>query len=185
MGTALAMHLSASLSGIVRMKLMVSLSKAPFRLHAAATQERVVIEDLPQSYADLYAQGQKHGKTAVCLVCGELLVSHEQRRSGEHRIGALTAHAASYVACWAVMCWAVSFPIALNTFFSYRCGSGSGMFFLMRDCGVLLVRHASSAYGPSLYVDDYGECRLAGAGRPLFLDPERANALMTLWLENG
>ena len=55
----------------------------------------------------------------------------------------------------------------------------------MRDCGVLLVRHASSAYGPSLYVDDYGECRLAGAGRPLFLDPERANALMTLWLENG
>eukprot|EP00644_Phytophthora_capsici_P006991 jgi/Phyca11/504571/fgenesh2_kg.PHYCAscaffold_8_\ len=70
-----------------------------------------------------------------------------------------------------------------------KCGRGSGVFLLVLEGAVLLVYWKLAAYVGSLYVDEYGEefgerNRELSKGRPLYLNEERRERLLRLWLRH-
>jgi hypothetical protein len=137
---------------------------------------------LPKSYVELYSmvnQIKTTGKTsslhdtedygsssesAICLITGQVLkaglASRHSRR--EYRPpGACTMHAR-------------------------KVGSGTGIFFLVQKCIVLLIHNKKSAYSASLYVDENGEEDTGiQRGRPLYLKSDRYEALENSWRTHG
>lgn len=123
---------------------------------------------LAASYTDLHAEvlGKSKCKQtwkmvenpAICLVCAQVLCAGTEccrrRRDG---MGACTHHAMT-------------------------CGSGVGLFFLMRSSSVLLIFGPRSSYFGSPYLDMFGEEDInVRRGRPLFLSAKRMKALQTLY----
>jgi len=138
---------------------------------------------LPKSYVELYSLINKVkaaiksstmddsdefgiGETAICLITGTILKAgpprrHSSRRHDDRLPGACTAHAR-------------------------KIGSGTGIFFLLQKCTVLLIHNKKSAYSPSLYVDENGEeDNGLRRGRPLYLNNDRNQALENLWRTHG
>ena len=105
-----------------------------------------------------------NGDSAICLITGTILKAGLPRRySRKHRRppGACTLHAR-------------------------QIGSGTGIFFLLQKCTVLLVHNKKSAYSASLFVDENGEEDTGlTRGRPLYLNNERYQALEHLWRSHG
>jgi hypothetical protein len=60
------------------------------------------------------------------------------------------------------------------------CGHGSGVFFLLQECVVVLLHGTRAAYLPAPYVDRHGEKHGQFRGRPLHLDPHRLHLLRSL-----
>ena len=135
---------------------------------------------LPKSFVELYSlvNRMKSGgqnkiiddgddnsgsETAICLVTGAIIRAGTSRRSYSRRSrspGSCTLHARNI-------------------------GSGTGIFFLLQKCTVLLVHNKKSAYSSSIYVDANGEEDPGLArGRPLFLKEERYAALADLWRQH-
>lgn len=136
---------------------------------------------LPKSYVELYTLVNKvkatvknaalddmedlsNGETAICLITGAIMragLPRRQSRRVQRPPGACTLHARSV-------------------------GSGTGIFFLLQKCTVLLVHNKKSAYSASLYVDENGEEDTGIArGRPLFLKGDRYMALESMWRSHG
>lgn len=136
---------------------------------------------LPRSFVELYSLINKvkgsgrfnsaedqddisSGETAVCLVTGAIIRAGTSRRAYRSRNrapGACTLH-------------------------SRKIGSGTGIFFLLQKCTVLLVHNKKSSYSASIYVDENGEEDPGlSRGRPLFLKEERYAALSALWRQHG
>lgn len=67
---------------------------------------------------------------------------------------------------------------------SYKCGAGSGMFFLLQECSGLIVHKKNAAYIHSPYVDSHGETPQY-RGRPLNLDLDRYELLREVWFSHG
>merc|ERR1711865_970348 len=63
---------------------------------------------------------------------------------------------------------------------SYKCGAGTGMFFLLQECAGLIMHNGKAAYIHSPYVDSHGETPQY-RGRPLNLDLERYDHLREVW----
>jgi len=136
---------------------------------------------LPKSFVDLYriinkAEINDKGSildggdfdsnmdTALCLITGNILQTgllHRFSERGFRSPGACTLHAR-------------------------KVGSGTGIFFLVQKCTVLLIHNNKSAYSASLYVDENGEEDTSlKRGRPLCLKEERLIALENLWRQHG
>lgn len=64
---------------------------------------------------------------------------------------------------------------------AFSCGAGTGVFFLLQDCNILLSHGPRCAYFPSPYVDIYGEIHHSYRGKPLHLEASRYDALQALW----
>jgi E3 ubiquitin-protein ligase UBR2 len=139
------------------------------------------LRSLPRAYVKFYAHLAKRkceschqfpSRPAVCLLCGMLLcaantcpsIQQDKGYPEEANPGACTIHAK-------------------------KCGRGVGMFLLVLEGAVLLVYWKLAAYVGSLYVDEYGEefgerNRDLSKGRPLYLQEERRERLMRLWLRH-
>jgi len=139
------------------------------------------LRSLPRAYVKFYSELAKRrcaschqfpARPAVCLVCGMLLCAANTCPSAhvdkgypeESNPGACTVHAK-------------------------KCGRGSGMFLLVLEGAVLLVYWKLAAYVSSLYVDEYGEefgerNRELSKGRPLYMNEERRDRLLRLWLRH-
>ena len=63
---------------------------------------------------------------------------------------------------------------------SYKCGAGTGMFFLLQECAGLIMHNGKAAYIHSPYVDSHGETPQY-RGRPLNLDLDRYDHLREVW----
>jgi len=63
---------------------------------------------------------------------------------------------------------------------AYKCGGGSGIFFLLQECVSLIMHGVKAAYIHSPYVDSHGETPQY-RGRPLNLDLDRYNILREMW----
>lgn len=82
--------------------------------------------------------------------------------------------------------WLQARPPGACTLHARKVGSGSGIFFLVQKCKVLLMHNNKSAYSASLYVDEHGEEDPGlRRGRPLFLNEARYRALEVLWRQQG
>ncbi|KAG1708826.1 hypothetical protein DVH05_022447 [Phytophthora capsici] len=140
------------------------------------------LRSLPRPYVKFYSELAKRrcqschqfpARPAVCLLCGMLLCAANTCPSihldkggypDEANPGACTVHAK-------------------------KCGRGSGVFLLVLEGAVLLVYWKLAAYVGSLYVDEYGEefgerNRELSKGRPLYLNEERRERLLRLWLRH-
>ncbi|DAZ96356.1 TPA: LOW QUALITY PROTEIN: hypothetical protein N0F65_008006, partial [Lagenidium giganteum] len=139
------------------------------------------LRSLPRPYVKFYSELAKRrcescnqfpARPAVCLLCGLLLcaantcpsVQNDKGYPEESNPGACTVHAK-------------------------KCGRGSGIFLLVLEGAVLLVYWKLAAYVSSLYVDEYGEefgerNRELNKGRPLYLNEERRERLLRLWLRH-
>eukprot|EP00558_Chaetoceros_sp_UNC1202_P000047 CAMPEP_0197259542 /NCGR_PEP_ID=MMETSP1429-20130617/83565_1 /TAXON_ID=49237 /ORGANISM="Chaetoceros sp., Strain UNC1202" /LENGTH=483 /DNA_ID=CAMNT_0042723751 /DNA_START=59 /DNA_END=1507 /DNA_ORIENTATION=- len=135
---------------------------------------------LPHSFVELYSLANEvkgsgrssmdaeddssSTETALCLMTGTILRAGASRRGYRSRNrapGACTLH-------------------------SRKFGSGTGIFFLLQKCTVLLVHNKKAAYSASLYVDENGEEDPGlSRGMPLFLKEERYEALTNLWRQHG
>ena len=115
---------------------------------------------LPHLYTDLYNRikfpfgnrGMALDDPALCLVCGQVLnAANKQSENAESdkNSGECTLH-------------------------SRQCGAGVGMFFLVQQYCVLLIRDSRASYHPSLYQDASGEVKQPkGQHRPMFLSEKR------------
>jgi len=113
--------------------------------------KRPYIDSLPTSYTDLYAKlGSLCPDSEQTSLC---LICGEVLNAGGK--GECTKHA-------------------------YRCGGGSGIFFLLQECIGLIMHGVKAAYVHSPYVDSHGETPHY-RGRPLNLDLDRYNTLHELW----
>ena len=151
----------------------------PLLFSLEGTQHSGLIR-LPQSFVELYSLVNKvknsgrdasldegddspNTEIAICLITGAIMRSGIPRRNTRtHRPpGACTLHARK-------MC------------------SGTGIFFLVQKCTVLLMHNNKSAYSASIYLDENGEEDTSlRRGRPLFLKEERYVALENLWRQHG
>jgi hypothetical protein len=76
-------------------------------------------------------------------------------------------------------------PAGECTLHARSCGAGTGVFVLVQQCQVLLVRGSRSVYWPSLYLDSSGEVNeQRGQNRPLFLSAKRYKKLEDLYLSH-
>ena len=106
---------------------------------------------IPTSYTDLYAElGQLLPDSEQTAVC---LICGEVLNAGGK--GECTRH-------------------------SYKCGAGTGMFFLLQECAGLIMHNGKAAYIHSPYVDSHGETPQY-RGRPLNLDLDRYDHLHEVW----
>ncbi len=136
--------------------------------------------ELPKSYVELYSLVNKFkataksalddgedfgsGETAICLITGAILRAGLPRRHSRRS----------------------SRPPGACTLHARQIGSGTGVFFLLQKCTVLLLHNKKSAYSASLYVDENGEEDTGlTRGRPLFLKDDRYEALENLWRSHG
>jgi hypothetical protein len=109
------------------------------------------IAQLPTSYTDLYAElGLLLPESEQTAVC---LICGEVLNAGGK--GECTRH-------------------------SYKCGAGTGMFFLLQECTGLIMHNGKAAYIHSPYVDSHGETPQY-RGRPLNLDLDRYAHLHEVW----
>eukprot|EP00934_Nitzschia_sp_Nitz4_P008391 Nitzschia sp. Nitz4//scaffold194_size40385//22916//30332//NITZ4_007530-RA/size40385-processed-gene-0.16-mRNA-1//-1//CDS//3329540334//8381//frame0 len=109
------------------------------------------LEMIPTSYTDLYAElGQLLPDSEQTAVC---LVCGEVLNAGGN--GECTSH-------------------------SYRCGAGTGLFFLLQECAGLIMHNSKAAYIHSPFVDSHGETPQY-RGRPLNLDLDRYAHLQEVW----
>lgn len=131
---------------------------------------------LPKSFVELYGMVSRikddthdeiddngNAETAICLITGVVMKSGPSRRRSRlsRQPGTCTLHARSI-------------------------GSGTGIFFLLQKCTVLLMHNNKSAYSASLYVDENGEEDTSlRRGRPLFLKKDRFLSLENMWREHG
>eukprot|EP01038_Epipyxis_sp_PR26KG_P010895 gene10895-14625_t len=127
---------------------------------------------LPSLYTDLYQMAKfpdgSNGKLvddpAICLVCGKVLNAGKKMRKGPESFenaGECTLH-------------------------SRRCGDGIGIFFLLQQCTVLLMRGSRSCYFPSIYLDALGEVpENRGQNKPLYLSNKRYRKLEELYLSHA
>jgi hypothetical protein len=128
------------------------------------------IIDLPFNFTDLYEMVKGDGilpdAPALCLLCGKVVHAANRRRERTSRLrmvrdpGECTLH-------------------------SRDCGAGVGVFFLLKQCKVLLIRDNHCVTLPSIYLDSRGE---AGESRfhvrPLFLSTKRYQRLKELYLKH-
>jgi len=123
---------------------------------------RVRGRDEPSTVDDTDEGGS--AETAICLLTGAVMRSGSARRTYTRTTrppGACTLHAR-------------------------QVGSGTGIFFLVQKCTVLLMHNNKSAYSASLYVDQHGEEDPGlRRGRPLFLNEARYRELEMLWRQQG
>jgi hypothetical protein len=106
---------------------------------------------VPTSYTDLYAElGQLLPESEQTAVC---LICGEVLNAGGK--GECTRH-------------------------SFKCGAGTGMFFLLQECAGLIMHNGKAAYIHSPYVDSHGETPQY-RGRPLNLDLDRYEHLREVW----
>jgi hypothetical protein len=106
---------------------------------------------IPTSYTDLYAElGQLLPDSEQTAVC---FICGEVLNAGGK--GECTRH-------------------------SFKCGAGTGMFFLLQDCAGLIMHNSKAAYIHSPYVDSHGETPQY-RGRPLNLDLDRYDHLREVW----
>mmetsp|Transcript_17876 Transcript_17876/g.25261 ORF Transcript_17876/g.25261 Transcript_17876/m.25261 type:complete len:2379 (-) Transcript_17876:136-7272(-) len=138
--------------------------------HSLGSQNSGLIS-LPKSYVKLYGLVNKvkntftdamddrnNTETAICLITGAVL------RTGSRRADSTPGPC---------------------TLYSRTIGSGTGIFFLLQKCTVLLMHNNKSAYSESIYLDENGEEDTSlRRGRPLFLNEERYIALETLWYKH-
>ncbi len=150
-------------------------------IHEVSDKQSAGLIRLPRSFVELYSHINKvkgigrsdatddqddggSGETAICLVTGAIIRAGTSRRvyrSRNRAPGACTLHAR-------------------------KTGSGTGVFFLLQKCTVLLVHNKKSSYSASIYVDENGEEDPGlSRGRPLFLKEERYAALAELWRKHG
>jgi hypothetical protein len=116
-----------------------------------ATNGRPRIAMIPTSYTDLYAElGRLLPDSEQTAVC---LICGEVLNAGGK--GECTKH-------------------------SFKCGAGTGLFFLLQECAGLIMHNAKAAYIHSPYVDSHGETPQY-RGRPLNLDMERYDHLREVW----
>jgi Proteolysis_6 C-terminal len=109
------------------------------------------IARIPTSYTDLYAElGQLLPDSEQTAVC---LICGEVLNAGGK--GECTKH-------------------------SFKCGAGTGMFFLLQECAGLIMHNGKAAYIHSPYVDSHGETPQY-RGRPLNLDLDRYDHLREVW----
>jgi len=109
------------------------------------------ISMIPTSYTDLYAElGRLLPDSEQTAVC---LICGEVLNAGGK--GECTRH-------------------------SFKCGAGTGLFFLLQECAGLIMHNSKAAYIHSPYVDSHGETPQY-RGRPLNLDMERYDHLREVW----
>ena len=126
--------------------------------------------DLPFNYTDLYDMIK--GDTilpdspALCLLCGKVV--HAANRKREYSRRQMTVNDPGEC-----------------TLHSRDCGVGVGIFFLLKQCKVLLIRDNHSVLLPSIYLDSRGEAgESRGNIRPLFLSTRRYQRLKDLYLKH-
>jgi hypothetical protein len=118
---------------------------------AAKGSGRPRVTMIPTSYTDLYAElGQLLPDSEQTAVC---LICGEVLNAGGK--GECTRH-------------------------SFKCGAGTGMFFLLQECAGLIMHNGKAAYIHSPYVDSHGETPQY-RGRPLNLDLDRYDHLHEVW----
>ncbi|CAB9520261.1 protein ligase UBR1 [Seminavis robusta] len=107
----------------------------------SADNKRPCVDALTSSYMDLYAKiGMLKPDAERTAVC--LVCGEALDASGK---GECTQH-------------------------SYKCGAGTGIFFLLQDCVGLIMQRGEGSFIHSIYVDSHGE---TPRGRPLYLDLAR------------
>ncbi|CAJ1952324.1 unnamed protein product [Cylindrotheca closterium] len=117
----------------------------------AKANGRPRIAMIPTSYTDLYAElGRLLPDSEQTAVC---LICGEVLNAGGK--GECTKH-------------------------SFKCGAGTGLFFLLQECAGLIMHNSKAAYIHSPYVDSHGETPQY-RGRPLNLDMERYDHLREVW----
>jgi hypothetical protein len=118
---------------------------------SSKSNSRPRVARIPTSYTDLYAElGQLLPDSEQTAVC---LVCGEVLNAGGK--GECTRH-------------------------SFKCGAGTGMFFLLQECAGLIMHNGKAAYIHSPFVDSHGETPQY-RGRPLNLDLDRYNHLHEVW----
>lgn len=118
---------------------------------SAKNSGRPRVSRIPTSYTDLYAElGQLLPDSEQTAVC---LICGEVLNAGGK--GECTRH-------------------------SYKCGAGTGMFFLLQECAGLIMHNGKAAYIHSPFVDSHGETPQY-RGRPLNLDLARYDHLREVW----
>ena len=118
---------------------------------SAKNSGRPRVAMIPTSYTDLYAElGQLLPDSEQTAVC---LICGEVLNAGGK--GECTRH-------------------------SYKCGAGTGMFFLLQECAGLIMHNGKAAYIHSPFVDSHGETPQY-RGRPLNLDLDRYDHLHEVW----
>jgi hypothetical protein len=118
---------------------------------AAKNSGRPRVGRIPSSYTDLYAElGQLLPDSEQTAVC---LICGEVLNAGGK--GECTRH-------------------------SFKCGAGTGMFFLLQECAGLIMHNGKAAYIHSPFVDSHGETPQY-RGRPLNLDLDRYDHLNEVW----
>lgn len=96
-------------------------------------------------------------KPALCLVCGSLICSVD----GPCKKSNLSTHAK-------------------------KCGAGIGVFLLLKNTRVHIIRKDRGARWGSPYLDSHGEeDQYLSRGKPLFLNKDRYSVLEDLWLFHG
>jgi len=119
--------------------------------NATENKGRPRVTMIPTSYTDLYAElSQLLPESDQTSVC---LVCGEVLNAGGK--GECTKH-------------------------SFKCGAGTGMFFLLQECAGLIMHNGKAAYIHSPYVDSHGETPQY-RGRPLNLDLDRYDHLREVW----
>ena len=69
---------------------------------------------------------------------------------------------------------------------AFSCGGGTGVFLLLKQSSLLLVRGSRASVFLSPYLDSHGEEDIGlQRGRPLFLNTQRFEALEALWMLHG
>lgn len=117
----------------------------------AKANSRPRVAMIPTSYTDLYAElGQLLPDSEQTAVC---FICGEVLDAGGK--GECTRH-------------------------SFKCGAGTGMFFLLQECAGLIMHNSKAAYIHSPYVDSHGETPQY-RGRPLNLDLVRYDHLHEVW----
>ena len=107
-------------------------------------------------------------ETAICLITGEVICAARPDRQIQYSDRSLKQRPGN---C---------------TLFARKMGSGTGVFFLVQKCTVLLIHNNKSVYSPSLYVDENGEeDNGLQRGRPFFKREDRYHALDSLWQNHG
>ena len=118
---------------------------------SAESSNRPRVARIPTSYTDLYAElGQLLPESEQTAVC---LICGEVLNAGGK--GECTRH-------------------------SFKCGAGTGLFFLLQECAGLIMHNGKAAYIHSPYVDSHGETPQY-RGRPLNLDLDRYDHLREVW----
>ena len=105
--------------------------------------------------------GKVPREPGLCLLSGKLVCCMEKCCSSPDQVGECTQHA-------------------------FSCGGGTGVFLLLKQSSLLLVRGSRASVFLSPYLDSHGEEDIGlQRGRPLFLNAQRFEALEALWMLHG